>query len=187
MKKENQKNEKVINKDGRKRKLIFLSIFVIVILIASFLIFISDDKKESTMETLKTEEPRFVKNGELTFEKKKNNVIINKIDIEIADNENKRMQGLMWRRSMSDLQGMLFIFEKEQPQSFWMKNTYIPLDIIYINHSFDIVTIQANTTPFSEAPVPSYKPAQYVVEVNAGFCVKNKIEEGDKIIYKTIK
>jgi uncharacterized membrane protein (UPF0127 family) len=135
-------------------------------------------------EYVKHYEPAFIKNGQLLFIKKDKNEPIKTIDIEVADNEAKRIQGLMWRRSLSDGTGMLFIFEDERPISFWMKNTYISLDIIYINKAMDIVSIQDNTTPFSEMPIPSGKPAQYVVEVMAGFCNNYNIETGDKVKFE---
>jgi uncharacterized membrane protein (UPF0127 family) len=69
-----------------------------------------------------------------------------------------------------------------------MKNTYISLDILFVDSNKEIVTIQTNTQPLSTEPVPSYKPAKYVIEVNAGFCSKYNIKEGDRISYAlTIK
>ncbi len=71
---------------------------------------------------------------------------------------------------MPDSVGMLFVFEGQEPQSFWVKNTYISLDMIYINENDEIVTIQQYTEPFSRRSYPSYKEAKYVAEVVAGFC-----------------
>jgi uncharacterized protein len=124
--------------------------------------------------------PAFVREGALTF-LNKNKDTLTAIDIEIADDEASRMQGLMYRSSMEDKQGMLFIFDKQEPQSFWMKNTKIPLDIIYIDENKKIVSISENTIPFSEEPIPSGSAAKFVVEVNAGFCGKNKIDTGNYI------
>jgi uncharacterized membrane protein (UPF0127 family) len=76
---------------------------------------------------------------------------------------------------------MLFIFENSEPRSFWMKDCYISLDILYINENKTIVTIHRNTKPQSEASIFSYKNAQYVVEVVAGFCDRFGINEGDFI------
>jgi uncharacterized protein len=89
----------------------------------------------------------------------------------------------MYRKSMPDSCGMLFIFEEMQPLSFWMKNTHISLDILYLDNDYRIVSIAKNATPFSEVSIPSGKDAMYVIEVNAGFCEKNKIKEGIKISY----
>lgn len=131
--------------------------------------------------------PVFTKEGELYFLSKVNNDTIRKIDIELATNDAERAQGLMDRKSMTDEQGMLFIFPKEEEQAFWMKNTYISLDIIYVDENREIVSIQKYTTPLSEESLPSFKKAQYVVEVNAGFCDKYHIAYGDKIAYREDK
>jgi uncharacterized membrane protein (UPF0127 family) len=85
---------------------------------------------------------------------------------------------------MADSLGMLFVFNKEEQQSFWMRNTYFSLDIIYVNKQYEIVTIQKYTQPFSDLSIPSYEPAMYVVETNAGFCDRYKIKDGDKIFYR---
>ena len=113
--------------------------------------------------------------------RKKTFGVISAIDIEIANTEEKRMQGLMFRSSMSDSAGMLFTFPSETLQEFWMKNTIISLDIVYVNAKKEIVSIQKYAEPYSERPLPSYKPAMYVVEVNAGFCDSHRIGEGDFI------
>ncbi len=119
-------------------------------------------------------EPQFKKEGELIFLKNQD-----KLTIEIADNESEITQGLMYRRSMPDSCGMVFIFTDSQPRSFWMKNTYLPLDILYLDESKKIVTIQANRTPFSEEEIPSFEDAKYVLEVNAGYCKRKGILKGD--------
>jgi len=129
-------------------------------------------------------EPKFVKEGELYFISNKDT--LKKINIEIAEKPEEREQGLMYRKSMDEFNGMLFIFEKSEPQNFWMKNTIIPLDIIYINENKEIVTIQENTVPYSEEAIPSYKNSMYVVEVNAGFCGKFRIKEKDVISFNKI-
>lgn len=125
----------------------------------------------STVET-----PQFKKEGELTFLKDNQ-----KLTLEIADNDAETTQGLMYRRTMPDSCGMIFIMKEYEPQKFWMKNTYIPLDIVYLDESKKIVTIQANTTPFSEAGVESYEKAKFVLEVNAGYCKRKGIEKGDVV------
>ena len=76
---------------------------------------------------------------------------------------------------------MLFIFPQEIPLNFWMKNTPLPLDIIYINTDFSIVHIAENTMPYSTAQIPSKHPAKYVLEVNAGFCRQRGIVAGDRV------
>lgn len=127
--------------------------------------------------------PKFAKEGELYFISKANNDTIRKIDVELAETDEERAKGLMDRRSMSDDQGMLFIFSDEEEQSFWMKNTYISLDILYVDKNKEIVSIRKYAAPLSEESLPSFKKAMYVVEVNAGFCDKYHVAFGDKIAF----
>lgn len=129
----------------------------------------------------------FVKEGELSFWQATGETELAKIDIELAKTEQERTQGLMFRRSMPDSIGMLFIFDREMPQSFWMKNTYIPLDILYINSQHQIVSIYRNTVPLSEESLPSAAPALYVLEVIGGFCTEHGINEGDYITFQESK
>lgn len=127
--------------------------------------------------------PKFSKEGELYFISKANNDTIRKIDVELAETDEERAKGLMDRKSMSDDQGMLFIFPTAEEQSFWMKNTYISLDIIYVGEDKEIVSVRKYATPLSEESLPSFKKAMYVVEVTAGFCDKYHVAYGDKIAF----
>jgi hypothetical protein len=111
----------------------------------------------------------------------KDSTPIKTIKVEIAETAIEQNRGLQLRKSLPENTGMLFIYEHEQPLAFWMKDTYIPLDIIYINESLEIVSIIENATPLNETPLPSTAPAKYVVEVAAGFCAANNITLGDKI------
>jgi len=125
----------------------------------------------------------FTKQGELTFITS-DNKFLSKIDIEIADDSQKRETGLMYRDKMKMNQGMLFIFPTQEYQAFWMHNTQLPLDMIFVNKNSEIVTIHKDTTPFSDQTYPSTKPALYVVEVNAGYCDMNNISVGNKIVWR---
>lgn len=136
---------------------------------------------------VKRAEISFTKDGELQLIKSSNDSIVAVIDIEIADNEYKTQTGLMYRQSMADSQGMLFVFPDEQPRSFYMKNTEIALDIIYISSGKEIVSFQKNARPFDDSSLPSGKPAMYVLEVNAGLSDRWNLEIGDKIEYQTQK
>ncbi len=127
-----------------------------------------------------TKEINFTKEGELTLMKAKNDSIITKLDIEIADDEYSTQTGLMYRHSMSKNQGMLFVFEDSRQRSFYMKNTEIGLDIIYFNSEKAIVSIQKNAKPFDETSLPSEGISEYVLEVNAGLSDELKLEKGDK-------
>ena len=100
-----------------------------------------------------------------------------KINVEIADDNEERMQGLMFRENLDENEGMFFIFENESYQTFWMKNTLIPLDIIFIDKNFEIIDIK-NAVPCKEDPCQFYKsskPAKYVLEVNSNFTIKNML------------
>lgn len=125
----------------------------------------------------------FTKEGELSFTDSLGTPKT-KIDLEFADNEYERELGLMKRIEMKESQGMLFIFPDEQIRSFWMRNTLISLDMIFINADMQIVTIHKSTTKLSDQAYPSTKPAMYVVEVTAGFTDRQKIYVGDKIDWK---
>ena len=125
-------------------------------------------------------EPQFKNEGSLEFISQEG-TLLSKINIEIAETPEEKNQGLMYRRSMADTLGMLFIYSQPQPQSFWMKNCYFSQDIIFVDENLRIVTIQKNTVPFSEKSLPSSKDAQYIVEVVGGFSDRNGIKEGDFI------
>ena len=127
--------------------------------------------------------PQFQQEGTLTFLRAEDGESIKSIDIEVAQDELEIQRGLMYRRSMEPDQGMLFMMPVEEPQAFWMLNTYLSLDIIFINSNREIVKIQPNAQPRSLKSIPSQRPALYVVEVLAGFCVENGIEEGDRITF----
>lgn len=107
--------------------------------------------------------------------------IVATIDAEIAENNDERNRGLMYRDQMELNQGMLFIFPYEAMQAFWMKNTILSLDMLFVNSKREIVTIHKNTTPYAETSYPSSAAAQYVVEVNAGFVDRYGIREGFRI------
>lgn len=126
-------------------------------------------------------EPTFTKEGTLSLVSGETGEEIKQIDIEKADNDRERTIGMMFRKSMPDNQGMLFLFNESKPQSFWMKNTFIPLDIIYVDENKVINTIYANTTPQSETSLPSDGNAQFVLEVRGGFCQDYGVKVGDRL------
>jgi uncharacterized membrane protein (UPF0127 family) len=100
------------------------------------------------------------------------------VGVEIANTREEREKGLMDRTSLPEDRGMLFVFDREQPLSFWMKNTLIPLSIAYIDSQGRIVDIQ-DMQPLDETPHPSAEPAQYALEVNQGFFADRGIEVGN--------
>lgn len=138
-------------------------------------------KDSEKSQPVKTVEISFTKDGELHLLKKETDSIKKTLDIEIADTEYKTQTGLMYRKSMEDHQGMLFIFPDAQVRSFYMKNTAIALDIIYIDENKKIVSFQKNARPYDSTSLPSGAPAQYVLEVNAGLSDRWDLEKGDRI------
>ena len=106
---------------------------------------------------------------------------ISTIRAALADEPDERNQGLMDVNVMPMDAGMLFIFPDEAPRSFYMANTPLPLDIMFVSADSTIVRIHHNTTPFDNGQLPSGKPAKFVVETNGGYCVSNDIQEGMKI------
>ncbi len=104
-----------------------------------------------------------------------------RVDIEIARTPAERQRGLMYRKSLEQNRGMLFIFEKPDHLSFWMRNTYIPLDIIFIESGMRILGIVEKTTPLSEKQCAVPGVSQYVLEVNAGFSQTHGLTRGVKV------
>lgn len=141
-------------------------------------------KKDKT-KTVKPIEITFEKEAELYFIQNVDTIKV--IDIELAQSDYEQQTGLMHRSSMEMNQGMLFMYKDERPRpTFYMKNTQIPLDLIYINADKKIVEINKNAQPYNENPIRAKQPAQYVLEVNAGFVDKYKINDSLNIDFKTL-
>ncbi|AVR44071.1 hypothetical protein C7S20_01680 [Christiangramia fulva] len=138
-------------------------------------------------QSIKTEPISFKKEGELYLLKKESGDTIEKLDIEIADTDYEHETGLMYRDSMKADRGMLFIYPSEEPRYFYMKNTYIPLDIIYYDKDSSLVSIQKNAVPRDETSLPSEGPSRFILEVNAGKADEWNLEKGDKINFHRIK
>ena len=101
--------------------------------------------------------------------------------VEIADTDASREKGLMFRKSLPEGQGMLFDFHEEQPVGFWMQNTYIPLDMVFIRGDGRILRIAENTEPLSTQLIPSGGPVRAVLEVTGGTTRKLGIAPGDRV------
>lgn len=111
----------------------------------------------------------------------------NTITIEVADTPDKKMRGLMYRGSLPEDRGMLFVFEDQRMQGFWMKNTLISLDLIFISEDMTITTI-FEADPCEEDPCQTYDAiAKYVLEVNKGYSKTHDINVGDKVVLKGVK
>ncbi|WP_179345552.1 DUF192 domain-containing protein [Winogradskyella ursingii] len=157
--------------------------YTIVLLIFTFLVNCKEEVRSTSSDKVVV---NFKKEGVLSIKKADSDSIIKTLDIEIADNEYETQTGLMYRTSMEQNQGMLFIFPDEQLRSFYMKNTKIPLDIIYIDEDKTIVSFQKNAQPMDESSLPSNVPAKYVLEINAGLADVWGFEVGDKIASNSI-
>lgn len=107
--------------------------------------------------------------------------------VEVARNDADRAQGLMFRRSMAPDRGMLFDFERVEPVSMWMQNTYLSLDMLFIRQDGTIARIVANTEPLSTRTISSGEPVLAVLELNAGTAAKLGIKPGDRVEHPLFK
>ncbi len=103
------------------------------------------------------------------------------VSVEVARNDATRMRGLMFRRDMEDGHGMIFVFREPNHQTFWMHNTLIPLDMIFIRADRTILGIVRNATPETDDPRDVPGDSQYVLEVNGGWCQRHNVMDGDRV------
>ena len=106
------------------------------------------------------------------------------LNIETADTAQERETGLMYRETMPEDQGMLFTFDDERRLTFWMKNTLIPLDMVFLDHTKKVVHIARDVQPCKADPcplTPSMSAAKYVIETNAGWTANNGVSEGNLV------
>jgi uncharacterized membrane protein (UPF0127 family) len=104
-------------------------------------------------------------------------------NIELATTDQERALGLMFRRSLPENGGMLFLYDRPQPADMWMKNTLIPLDMVFISPDGRVHRIERNTEPFSLAVIRSEGAIAGVLELNAGEADKIRLRRGDKVLY----
>jgi uncharacterized membrane protein (UPF0127 family) len=105
--------------------------------------------------------------------------------VEVADDDATRARGLMFRDSMAREHGMLFVFERAEPQAFWMRNTRIPLDILYFDSQRRLVSVAAGVPPCTTPQCPSYPSegaAQFTLELNAGLARELGATRGDELV-----
>lgn len=158
--------------------------FIILAVAALVLIMLLPDNKSDTSNT--GSQYRFEKHGTAAFFDDKGKEICS-FDIEIAESLEKQTLGLMYRDSLAAYQAMLFPYPDEDIRIFWMKNTYLPLDIIFIAGDSTIVSIQKNTKPFDESGLQSKGPARFVLEVNAGISDHFNLQPGNKFSYTRLE
>lgn len=156
----------------------------LIFILTSVLFFVCC-KGENKME-IKTKTIDFTKEGELQIFKTATDSLLINLDIEFAETDYEVQTGLMYRASLEENQGMLFIFSESAMHSFFMKNTTIPLDIIFIDENFKIASFQKNTIPLNETGLSSQVPIQYVLEVNAGLSDKLNFAITDSISFKRL-
>ena len=140
--------------------------------------------KEESKKVVKTEPITFTKEGELDIFKAGKDSVISRFDIEIAESEYETQTGLMYREKMERHHGMLFVFPDVAMHSFYMKNTKIPLDLIFIDEDLTIVSFQENAQPLDESSLSSKVPVKYVLEINAGLVSELGLAIGDSVVYR---
>jgi uncharacterized membrane protein (UPF0127 family) len=104
-----------------------------------------------------------------------------KFSVEVMRDDSQRARGLMYRRFMPEDRGMLFDFKREEAVSMWMKNTYLPLDMVFIDRTGRVVNVAENAEPLSERIIPSGAPAFAVLELNAGTARRIGLKVGDRL------
>jgi uncharacterized membrane protein (UPF0127 family) len=132
------------------------------------------DTPETTRELEFTAEIQFLRSDQS---------VVSGIKASVADTDELRSAGLMNVYSLPEDAGMIFLFDNNRPRSFWMANTPLSLDILFVNSDMEIVRIHRNTTPFSQESIESERPAKYVIEVNAGYTLRHDITEGQTVLF----
>lgn len=106
---------------------------------------------------------------------------VREVAVEVADNDIARQRGLMWREKLADSEGMIFVFDGESMQRFWMKNTLIPLDMVFIDSQMAIVGVVENAEPKSLASRGVDRPSKYVLELAGGYSKRYGLKVGSKV------
>ncbi|HTN63895.1 MAG TPA: DUF192 domain-containing protein [Devosia sp.] len=106
--------------------------------------------------------------------------------VQLVDTPEGRSKGLMFVQDLADDAGMLFDFKEERPVSFWMQNTYIPLDMVFVGADGVVKTVHANARPLDTTSIPSGAPVQFVLEIPGGVAAKIGLEAGDTMVHDRV-
>jgi hypothetical protein len=106
-----------------------------------------------------------------------------KLSVEIAESPAEKAKGLMFRRTLGEMEGMLFLYAEPQEVSMWMRNTYVPLDMVFVAADGTVTRIAERTTPFSEEQIASDGAVLAVLEIRAGLAEKLGLKPGDRLLY----
>ncbi|WP_308914946.1 DUF192 domain-containing protein [Jannaschia sp. LMIT008] len=104
-----------------------------------------------------------------------------RFDVELALTAQEQARGLMFRDQMARSAGMLFVYDRVAPVAFWMRNTLIPLDMVFIDDAGIVTKVHANAVPRDETPIPSGGPVRAVLEINGGQAAQLGIDAGDEV------
>lgn len=168
--------------NNKIKHILIISITILLVILIIYVCLRIIKEKETFNELISSE----LNHSEYNIDKESNSIVCFNtecVNVEVVDSDLERKKGLMHREFLEEKHGLLFIFDTENRYSFWMKDTLIPLDIIWINKSLEIIHIE-KAEPCKVDPCKPYIPKEkaiYVVEVNAGYTEKNSIQLGDRI------
>lgn len=144
---------------------------------------VQDHGVEKTREAY---EPPFTQEGVGAFISASTEDTLRKYRVEVAERPDEVQYGMMYRKHMDEDMAMVFLMGEETQQSFWMHNTYVSLDIVFVNRKGNVVSIQENCTPLTDTPRPSEGPANVVVEVPGGTAQRIGLKAGDRWVWNRI-
>lgn len=163
------------------RKILFLPLVILILALAGCGADLDEGNLGAQNQKSLEKELHGLKQIEVTVKSKTGDTVFT---AGVADTEEQLQRGLMYSKELALGSGMLFIFDKPQQLSFWMKNTLIPLDMVFIGENHKIVRVQKSAMPCKSDPCPTFGsgvPAQFVLEVNGGVSEKLGIAEGDEV------
>ncbi|MFM1878291.1 MAG: hypothetical protein RLZZ241_1157 [Bacteroidota bacterium] len=159
-----------------------LSVFSGIAVLVIFFIFSSCAQTQS--QSMEQEQVTFTKEGTLEVRNLEKDSVLAQFNIEFAETDYEIQTGLMYREKLGNSEGMLFLFKTEAPHAFYMKNTLIALDLLFIRSDSSIAHIARNAKPLDESSIPSGAPVQFVLEINAGLSTQLGIKEGHKVSWQ---